>query len=98
MASLLNPIRNQSRLINLEVPRLEEVPETRYIISDLYVLLGFSTVNRLNNRFCRDVGVCRRALISWTSSDAVITEEHHVEVLRYAVLDALEIGLFHGLA
>ena len=96
MAGLLNSILDQSRLVDLEVPRLEEVSETRYIISDLYVLFSFGAMCRLNNRFSRDIGVCRRTLISRTRSHSIITEEHRVEVLRYAILDTFKVGLLHG--
>ena len=97
MASLLNPIRNQSRLIDLKMPRLEEVSETRYIISNLLVLFGFGAMDLMNNRIRRDVGVCI-ALIVRTSSNTIITEEHLIEILCYAVLDSFKVSLFHGLA
>ena len=97
MASLLNPIRNQPRLIDLKMPRLEEVSETRYIISDLFILLGFGAMDLMNNRIRWDVGVCI-ALIVRTSSDTVITEEHLIEILCHAILDSFEVSLFHGLA
>ena len=97
MTSLFDPIRNKSRLIDLKMPRLEEVSETRYIISNLIVLFGFHVVNCLDYRFSRDVGVSI-ILIRWTDSDTIITKEHHIEVLCYAILDAFEVSLFHCLA
>ena len=97
MASLLDPIRNQSRLIDLKMPRQEKVSETRYIISDPLVLFRFSAMYRLNNRIRWYVGV-RSALISRSSSNTGITKEHRIEVLRHAILDTFEVSLFHGLA
>ena len=80
MARFLNLVLDQSLFIQFQVTWLHERSELCDVISDLLVLLDLFHVS------CVLLG-CLAACIAYS----YVTEEHRIEILCYAVLDALRV-------